>query len=151
MRWLHLLIMRKRMQYRGDLFSGDQDNFLCTSKIFRRKVCRWVCVVPVTDGVSCPVVVLCVLARPSPVGKRGRQASTEGSEQQSGPRTRNLKPAEAHWAVCLQEILEPLSVLSGRDNRCQQTCTRICAIPPTLQDTVKRCHILKLQPGALNL
>lgn len=55
-----------------------------------------------------------------PSGNEADKRQQRGANKRLGPRTRNLKPAEAHWAVCLQEILEPLSVLSGRDNRCQQ-------------------------------
>lgn len=51
------------------------------------------------------------------VWRRERRA-----DNRFGPRAQNLKPATTHSAVCLQEILEPLSALSGCDNRWQQTC-----------------------------
>lgn len=148
----HLRIMRKRTQYWVDIFPETRTIFVHIWDIYLSEGClgefelfRW----RSEDHVRWSCCGCWHVRRPS--GNEADKHQQWGANNRSGPRTRNLKPAEAHWAVCLQEILEPLSVLSERDNRCQQTCVGICAIPPTLQDMLKIYHILKLQTGTLNV
>lgn len=77
--------------------------------------------------------------RPSPDGKRSRRE--QGCRQQAGvpEHGRNPKPGATHSAVCLRQILEPLSALSGRDNRRQQTCTHTPTHPRCRPGSPLRC------------
>lgn len=118
---------------------------LCTSKVHNNDCGGRTCIIlgvrEVITGVNVSDKPDRVRARvwgcrpvPHPTGNGAdTRQKKRGADNRSGPRTRNLKPAATHCAVCLQEILEPLSALSGRDNRWQRTYTHTYTFPPTLQ------------------